>query len=509
MAEAATNTTTAVGSRVTMRDWLTIVIGAGKTFTARERSSTPRFMFGTEVIVVGGGFAGLTSAAAMAARDARVTVLESHHGFDPRFRGELIHPRGVRGLETLGLKSPLFEAGGVAVKGFSVTPGAGVEPMLLPYASNFGTGLGIDHHAMVGKLREVVGARPGVTLITGKRVDALLHEGGRIAGVRTADGLEFRAKLTLGADGRQSKLRSLMGLNPEVKLLSFTVAVSVEGDVMPNPGYGHVFLGAPGPILAYPYGNGRVRMCIDVPVGEAKGKAALKEYVKRAFAPFVPEPLRQAMLDSLENRPLEGCATHSVSTDVCAAPGVALIGDAGGCMHPLTASGMTNAVNDVLTLSDCLGGGAQLDAGLLEYQRRRYRFIRAREVFTEALYEVFRAHDDGAKALQAGTFRYWASSPRARAKSVGILSGEFANPRSFVSEYALVMGQSTYGVWREALKKRTVRKGASRMQALLSTSYERLERTFSRVVSTVVQERRSALHHVQPKADVPRVDAAA
>jgi squalene monooxygenase len=493
-----------------MPHWLTIVIGGVGIFTARERSSTSPPMIGTEVVVVGGGFAGLVSAAALAARGATVTVLESHHGFDPRFRGELIHPRGVRGLDTLGLKAPLLEAGGVPVKGFSVTPGADIAPMLLPYGASFGAGLGIDHHAMVGKLREVVGARRGVKLITGQRVDALLHDGARISGVRTADGKEFPAHLTIGADGRQSKIRSLMGLEPEVKLLSFTVAVTVEGDVMPNPGYGHVFLGAPGPILAYPFGPGRVRMCIDVPVGEAKGKAAIKAYVKDAFARFVPEPLRSAMLASLENRPLEGCATHSVSTESCAAPGIALVGDAGGCMHPLTAAGMTNAVNDVLTLTDCLSAGDAPDAALLEYQRRRYRFVRAREVFTEALYEVFRAHDDGAKALQAGTFRYWASSPRARAKSMGILSGEYANPRTFVSEYARVMGLSTFHVWRDALKKRTVRGGASRMTALLSTSFERLERTFTQVVSTVVQERRSVLHHVEPKPEsAPSVDAAA
>jgi squalene monooxygenase len=466
-------------------------------------------MIGTEVVVVGGGFAGLTSAAALAARGAKVTVLESHHGHDPRFRGELIHPRGVRALEKLGLKAPLFEAGGIEVTGFAVTPGAEVPAMLLPYdTETFGPGLGIDHHRMVATLRKVVGARPGVTLITGQRVDELLREGTRIAGVRTADGREFPAQLTIGADGRQSRVRSLMGLNPEVKLLSYTVAVAVEGDVLPHPGHGHVFLGAPGPILAYPYGHNVVRMCIDVPVGEAKGKQAIKNYVKEFFARFVPEPLRSAMLASLEERPLEACATHAVATEVCAAQGAALVGDAGGCMHPLTAAGMTNAMHDVLTLSDCVDAGVPLEAALLKYQRNRYRFVRAREVFTEALYEVFSAHDEGSKALQAGTFRYWASSPRARAKSMGILSGEFANPRTFVSEYARVMGLSTVDLWSSALRQRTMLKGASRMGALLSTSLDRLERTFSRVLKTVVQERRATLHPLLPSSEPTRVEAA-
>ena len=58
-------------------------------------------MVGTEVVVVGGGFAGLAAAAALSARGATVTVLESHLGHDPRFRGELIHPRGGAAAEKL------------------------------------------------------------------------------------------------------------------------------------------------------------------------------------------------------------------------------------------------------------------------------------------------------------------------------------------------------------------------------------------------------------------------
>ncbi len=467
-------------------------------------------MLATEVVVVGGGFAGLAAAAALSGRGAKVTVLESHHGHDKRFRGELIHPRGVRALEALGLKAPLFAAGGVSVQGFAVTPGEGVPARLLPYSSAFGNGLGIDHHTMVATMRKLVGALPGVSLITGARVDALLFDGPRVCGVRTADGRELHATLTIAADGRQSKVRALLGLEPEVKLLSYTVAVGVEGEVLPHPGHGHVFLGAPGPILAYPYGEELTRMCIDVPTGEAKGKQAIKDYIRTHYARFVPEPLRTPMLQSLESQPFEACATHAVETDVCAADGAVLLGDAGGCMHPLTAGGMTNAMNDVITLADCLGAAASLEQALLDYQRRRYRFVRARESFTEALYDVFKAHDAGSMALQAGTFRYWASSPAAREKTMGILSGEYAEPQAFMSEYARVIGQSTVDVWRQALKERTVLGGASRMGAMLSTSLGRLGGTFSRVLNTVVQERRVGLHPVSPRpAARPDVEGAA
>src|SRR5438105_13965135 len=98
---------------------------------------------GSDVVVVGGGFAGMACAAALSARGLHVTVLESHHGHDPRFRGELIHPRGVRALDSLGLKAPLFAAGGVPVKGFAVSPRAGAATLLLPYVDSWAAGLGI------------------------------------------------------------------------------------------------------------------------------------------------------------------------------------------------------------------------------------------------------------------------------------------------------------------------------------------------------------------------------
>ncbi|MBK7863441.1 MAG: FAD-dependent monooxygenase [Archangiaceae bacterium] len=436
----------------------------------------------SDVVVVGGGFAGMACAAALSARGLSVTVLESHLGHDPRFRGELIHPRGVRSLQALGLKDALVAAGGVPVKGFAVSPAAGVDPVLLPYVNHWGEGLGIDHHAMVKALRREVGSRPRVTLRQGQPVTELLEEGGRVVGVKLRDGEAVRARLVVGADGRQSRVRKLLGLEPDITLLSYTVVATVRGPKLPWRGFGHVFLGAPGPILAYPYGDDLIRMCIDVPLSAPRGREPMRAYVREHFATCVPSPLREAMLESVEGDPFEGCATHSVYTKACAVPGAVLVGDAGGCSHPLTATGMTAAMNDVEVLAEELFQGVN-DAALKRYQQRRYRFVRARELFTEALYEVFRAHDPGSESLKEGTFEYWRKSRRAREVSMGILSGEDSRPRTFVAEYARVTGLSALATLPD--RRRT--------RSLLSTSLMRLNRTVERSVSTWVQERRTRL----------------
>ncbi|MFZ5442648.1 MAG: FAD-dependent oxidoreductase [Myxococcota bacterium] len=443
-----------------------------------------------DVIVVGGGFTGLAAAAALARKGARVRVFEAAQGTAPQFRGELIHPRGVRALASLELAAPLFAAGGVAVHGFAVTRAAADPAMVLAYGDDHGPGLGIDHPQMVLTLRREVGARRNVELRTGARTVDFVREGARVRGVRLADGSEHRAELVVVADGRQSKLRPLLGLEPQVTLLSHTIAFAVPGE-LPHGRLGHVFLGAPGPILAYPFGEGRVRFCVDVPLGAAKGREAIVELLTRRYAEAVPSPLREAMCAALREHPFEGAANHSMSTSACAAPGVVLVGDAGGCAHPLTASGMTNAMNDVLTLAALVGEHGPSDDALNEYQRRRYDFVRMRELFTDALYEVFRGEDEGTRALQAGVFHYWASSERSRRASMDILSGEDVRVSRFVAEYTRVFHRSAIDALRGLAREPLT--GARRLGSLARTSLGRVSQAVERTTRKVVDRYRLEL----------------
>ena len=67
-------------------------------------------------------------------------------------------------------------------------------------------------------------------------------------------------------------------------LAAFGPEATVEGPKLPWRGFGHVFLGAPGPILAYPYGPELIRLCIDVPLSAPKGREAMRAYVRENFA---------------------------------------------------------------------------------------------------------------------------------------------------------------------------------------------------------------------------------
>jgi 2-polyprenyl-6-methoxyphenol hydroxylase-like FAD-dependent oxidoreductase len=452
----------------------------------------------SDVVIVGGGFVGLAAAAALADAGARVTILEALQGPNPAFRGELIHPRGVRALSSLHLLDPLLEAGGVRVRGFAVFAPRAIEPVTLPYPADppspEAPGLALDHRILVDTLRQALSGRPRISLERGARVTDVLCDGGRVVGVRVDGGRELRAAVVVAADGRHSRLRKLLAVPTLTELLSYSVALAFERDVLVAPAHGHVFVDAPGPTLAYPCGPGRVRMCIDVPLGMAKGQTQLRTVLRDHYAPQLPGAMKHALLEAIEhNDRLEGAANHAISTRACAVPGAALVGDAGGCSHPITATGMTTGLHDVMTLADCVAREGLTDDALCRYQRRRYRFVRAREAFTHALYDVLRGADPGSLALREGMFAYWSASARARSASIGVLCGDDERVATFALEYVRVVARSGSMVVGSGLADRDGRAALVRLGAMLAAAGGALNVALGTASSTLTLERTTRL----------------
>lgn len=397
-----------------------------------------------DVIIAGGGFAGLVTAASLARRGFSVCVVEPHAIQPDVLRGELLHARGVRSLQALGLLDQVRASGSVAVDGFATYAPGSSTPILLPYSK--GHGLGIEHRVLVNALRSALLAYPNVELVVGPRATDVIRQDGRVVGLRCAGGEEFRGKLVIAADGRLSKVRKALGISTSVELLSHTLATSLRGVDLPVPNHGHVFVGAVGPVLAYPFGDDAVRIQLDVSVRAAKDSGGLVPYLVEEYLPHVPVALRRPLLAALQERPLMASANHAIYTEHCVAPGAALVGDAAGCSHPLTATGMTIALHDAEVLTAQVARHGLTDTALLAYQKGRNAFVRARETFAHALYEVFRGEEEGARVLRAGVFDYW-QSDRARRASMDILTGEESGMRAFVGEYlrvAFVAAKSTF-----------------------------------------------------------------
>lgn len=440
----------------------------------------------TDVLIVGGGFTGLATAMALARQGRQVTLFEARVGRNPAFRGELIHPPGVQGLRDLGFFPEMRRRGGVDVTGFAVFPEGRATAVELPYEPpphGAGNGFALDHHELVDGMRAVAGAHPLVTLCVGERVLDVVRVGGRVAGVRTAD-REVRAPLTLVCEGRHSRLRSALGIADESRLLSYSAALLAPGAALPYPGHGHVIVGPPGPVLAYPIG-GAVRLCVDIPADTDRGREAIARRLRDEYAPKLPGAVADALHGALDRGEFELCASQQLRTGECVVPGAGLVGDAGGCSHPLTATGMTSSLNDVRALSAELLGSYDepgVDLALRRYERRRYRYVRAREMLSERLYDVFLARDEGMRALRDGMLDYWQGTARARVASMALLSGQRTDVASFAKEFAVVFGYATAGAVRHG--EGALRARASAFAQLTSAT----RTTLARAAKTAVRE---------------------
>ena len=175
-----------------------------------------------------------------------------------------------------------------------------------------------------------------------------------------------------------------------------------------------------------------------------------------------------------------------VQTDRCTVPGAALLGDAAGCSHPLTASGMTNSLSDIRILSEELPNGETLDEALAHYEVRRYRFVRIERFWPRAVRSV-PAEGAGARAIRTGILRYWRTSARGRAATVTLLSGDDARLSTFAAEYLRVMRESIQDVVLGPASDLSLRGRAYSLAGLLKDSLDLLNRVGTGVYTGTVR----------------------
>lgn len=421
-----------------------------------------------DVIICGASIAGCATARALsmanARGDRRILLFDLHKDVSPRFSGEMIHPRGARVLDELGFTEALEAAGGVEVDGFVVLEDADAERVELPYATIPGgrpTGFAAHHKTLVRVMRRVVSEQcSDVDLVGGLKLVELLWEGSRVAGVVLEDESgarhAVRSGLVVGADGKASTVRKLAGVPEARDVLGFTAGLELVDAAVDAPHHATVVLGAPGPMLVYPIardGEGRLvsRLTFDLPHALPAKGPKLAEYLIDAFVPYLPESLAAQTALALRARvreagALEMAPTVNLPAPPATAPGLVLVGDAAGCSHPITASGMTMGLLDAQALGREARRRARVlrraarepwldERALRRYRTEHERYVPTRQALADAIYEAFRGEDPGARAIRRALFAYWHASPQNRRRSLALLACDERRPHVFLSEY--------------------------------------------------------------------------
>ena len=312
----------------------------------------------TTCCIVGGGPAGGVLALLLARRGVNVTLLEAHLDFDREFRGDTIHPSVMEIMDQLGLAERLLELRHTKVRSATVQTVAGPFTPLdfshlktkYPY---------ITMMPQTSFLEFITGEAeryPNFRLSMGSRVRELVEEDGVVRGVRYEGEdrwREVRAVLTVGADGRGSRLRRLAGFepvktSPPMDVLWFKLPREKDDPegAMGRVGRGHIAI----LLDRYEYWQaGYVITKGTFPDLRQEGIGALR----RSFAELVPE-----FADRVEHlEDWKQVSLLSVESSRCPRwykPGLLLIGDAAHVMSPVGGVGINYAIQDAVVAANVL-----------------------------------------------------------------------------------------------------------------------------------------------------------
>jgi 2-polyprenyl-6-methoxyphenol hydroxylase-like FAD-dependent oxidoreductase len=326
-----------------------------------------------DLIIVGGGPAGMMAGLLFARAGCDVKVLEKHADFFRDFRGDTVHPSTMEIVDQLGMLERFLER-----------PHNRLTQAKLEIAGREWTIGDLSHLntpapfiAMMPQwefldfLRDEASAWPSFHLDMNAPVESFVEEEGRIVGVCLKDGREMRARLTIAADGRDSRVRGGMlpveRLGAPMDVLWFRVAKH-------DPG---------GEAVRGNFEQGRLLVLIDrgdywqcalvIPKGKAgEIKAKGVDHVRDIVAAAAPD-LDLSELDEVEDLKLLSVALDRLTCWY--RPGLLAIGDAAHAMSPIGGIGINLAVQDAVAAANALAGplarGEDVTPLLRKVQERR------------------------------------------------------------------------------------------------------------------------------------------
>lgn len=339
---------------------------------------------GTTCCIVGGGPAGAVLALLLAREGIPVLLLEAHTDFDRDFRGDTLQARALEIIDELGLTDRLLQHRHTKLSAHAFqtpvgprTP-TGLTCLHTPYSC-------MSQLAQVDVLDIVITEAkrfPTFRLVMGAHVEKLIEEDGVIRGVcyRDLDGWhEVRAQLTVGADGRYSWVRRLLGWKP----IPVGPPTGVFWFRLPQQSGDPETLSSrlcPGSILMAWKRSAYWQFAYLVPPeSDRQWRVPELQVLRQAVARLLPEFAdRVESLQEWEDVWFLSVEPSRLARWYC--PGLLLVGDAAHVMAPVGDVGITCAMQDAVVAANVLSGplkaGRLHSRDLAKVQRRREWTIR-------------------------------------------------------------------------------------------------------------------------------------
>jgi 2-polyprenyl-6-methoxyphenol hydroxylase-like FAD-dependent oxidoreductase len=337
-----------------------------------------------DLVIAGGGPAGMMAGLLFARAGVKTLVLEKHGDFLRDFRGDTVHPSTLELMDELGFLDE-----------FLARPHDEIRTLTARVANQRITIADLSHLPVkchfLDFLAEKAKLYPAFTLEMNQEAVGLIEEEGRIAGVRLADGGEARAeKLIIAADGRGSVLRgaarlTLHDLGAPIDVLWFRLpkGASDYGETGGTFGAGTFIV---------QINRGDYWQCAYVvPKGaaeevRARGIAAFRDDVAKAV-PDLADVTH--ILEDWDQVKLLSVSLDRL--DSWSRPGLLAIGDAAHAMSPVGGVGINLAIQDAVAAANILAApmarGENVDPLLARVQDRRLLSVQLVQGLQKAVHD--------------------------------------------------------------------------------------------------------------------------
>jgi 2-octaprenyl-6-methoxyphenol hydroxylase len=353
-----------------------------------------------DVLIAGGGFAGLTLAIALRqglGPQVTVTVadpmLGKSHADDERASAIVAAARRL--FETLGIWPSVADAA-QPILDMVVTDSRvddAVRPVFLTFAGDVEPGEPfahmIENRFLIAALEAKAAAR-GIALLT-STVSKVSHNGNRVA-VGLADGSTVNARLLVAADGARSSIREQAGIAVHGWEYGQSAIVTTVGHERDHDGRAVEHFLPAGPFAILPLKGRRSSIVWTETTGEADRIMALPDDA------FHDELEQRFKLHLGEIRAVGARRVHPLGFFVARsfiAERIALVGDAAHVIHPIAGQGLNMGLRDIAALAEVIVDAARLGldlgaADVLErYQRWRRFDTMAMGLATDGLNRLF------------------------------------------------------------------------------------------------------------------------
>jgi menaquinone-9 beta-reductase len=294
-----------------------------------------------DVLIVGGGPAGLATAIALRQRGADVLVADALTPPIDKACGEGIMPDSRRDLADLGVALPASL--GAEFRGIRFCDQRFSVVADFPSGHGVGAGLGVrrtllqsvlvDHAAEAGvrfAWKTSVAARPGHPI--------------------TLNGEPVRYKFLAGADGQSSRIRAWAGLE-EGSLLSRRFGFRIHYRIAPWSRHVEVHWASHGQAYVTPVADDEVCVSVMTRFSATQFPHGTRSEQQIASIPGLREHLMGAKIINRER----GAITTTRRFDRVTSGNVALVGDASGSADAITGEGLAMAFRQAHLLADAMG----------------------------------------------------------------------------------------------------------------------------------------------------------